>query len=227
MQRLQYFLCESAWDTGRLAARRLELLVAARAAAPHRSGALVVDDAMGREAGSAATPPTLTTLWTDERVYYPLHIQPYSPAEYIAEGTTAPGLRGRPDALVALVEGVRAMGIMFRAAVANCPQSECARLEEALRAAKVPYILALRPPDDFAGARSDAAHALDATDRMFGRGRPEAPADWAPIVRRLGDAREETWWAAERCAQTDEPPGARWSRPPTPWSSRPRTPGSW
>jgi hypothetical protein len=204
MQRLQYFLCESAWDAGRLAARRLELLVAARAAAPHRSGALVIDDALGREAGSAATPPTLTSLWADEQVHYPLHIQPYSPAEYIAEGTTDPSLRGRPDALVALVEGVRAMGSIFRAVVAKCPQSECARLEEALQAARVPYVLALQPSDDCSAARSDAAHALAPTDRMFRRGRLAAPSDWSPIVRRLGDGRDETWWAAERCAQTDE-----------------------
>ena len=42
VQRLQFFLSESRWDPGRVNARRLELLLADPATAPHEAGVLVI-----------------------------------------------------------------------------------------------------------------------------------------------------------------------------------------
>jgi len=44
VQRLQFFLSESRWDPDRVNARRLELLLADPATAPHGGGVLVIDD---------------------------------------------------------------------------------------------------------------------------------------------------------------------------------------
>jgi SRSO17 transposase len=44
VQRLQFFLPESRWDPERVNARRLELLLADPATAPHDAGVLVIDD---------------------------------------------------------------------------------------------------------------------------------------------------------------------------------------
>src|SRR2546427_9319779 len=43
VQRLQFFLSESRWDPERVNARRLELLAADPATAPHEAGVLVID----------------------------------------------------------------------------------------------------------------------------------------------------------------------------------------
>ena len=48
MQRLQFFLSESVWDPGMVNARRLELLRADPATAPHGGGVLVIDDSGDR-----------------------------------------------------------------------------------------------------------------------------------------------------------------------------------
>src|ERR1700752_728525 len=44
VQRLQFFLSESRWDPELVNARRLELLLADPATAPHAAGVLVIDD---------------------------------------------------------------------------------------------------------------------------------------------------------------------------------------
>src|SRR5271156_4639854 len=44
VQRLQFFLSESRWDADQVNSRRLELLLADPATAPHGGGVLVIDD---------------------------------------------------------------------------------------------------------------------------------------------------------------------------------------
>src|SRR5712691_618989 len=36
---------------------------------------------------------TVTTLWADERVYYPVHAEPYTPARHFAKGKSDPAFR--------------------------------------------------------------------------------------------------------------------------------------
>ena len=52
VQRLQFFLSESRWDPDRVSARRLELLRADPATAPHDAGVLVIDDSGDRKDGT-------------------------------------------------------------------------------------------------------------------------------------------------------------------------------
>src|SRR3954452_4610349 len=53
VQRLQFFLSESTWDYERINARRLELLLADPATAPHSGGVLAIDDSGDRKDGKA------------------------------------------------------------------------------------------------------------------------------------------------------------------------------
>jgi SRSO17 transposase len=87
VQRLQFFLPESRWDPERVNARRLELLLADPATAPHGGGVLVIADSgdrkdggktahaghqrLGRYGKTGNGEVTVTTVWADERVYYP------------------------------------------------------------------------------------------------------------------------------------------------------------
>ncbi|WP_329449480.1 transposase [Streptomyces sp. NBC_01724] len=62
VQRLQFFLSESTWDHERVNARRVELLLADPATAPHPGGVLVIDDSGDRKDG------TRTRRFADARV---------------------------------------------------------------------------------------------------------------------------------------------------------------
>src|SRR5258708_24029625 len=52
VQRLQFFLSESRWDADQVNSRRLELLLADPATAPHGGGVLVIDDSGDRKDGA-------------------------------------------------------------------------------------------------------------------------------------------------------------------------------
>src|SRR2546421_5871468 len=111
VQRLQFFLSESRWDPGQVNARRLELLRADPATAPHEAGVLVIDDSgdrkdgtktahvgrqwLGRDGKTDNGVVTVTTLWADGRVYCPGRAVPYTPARPFAKGEKGPGVRAQ------------------------------------------------------------------------------------------------------------------------------------
>lgn len=106
VQRLQFFLSESTWDHEQVNARRVALLLADSATAPHSGGVLVIDDSGDRKDGKATAHVgrqwlgrlgktdngivTVTTCWADENLYYPLHAVPYTPAHHFPAGKKDP-----------------------------------------------------------------------------------------------------------------------------------------
>jgi SRSO17 transposase len=62
VQRLQWFLSESTWDHEAVNQRRIGLLGADSATAPHAQGVLVIDDTGGRKDGSA-TAHVAASIW--------------------------------------------------------------------------------------------------------------------------------------------------------------------
>src|SRR4051812_42027712 len=89
VQRLQWFLTESAWDHQQVNAQRVQLLCEDPATAPHDAGVLVIDDTGDRKDGSATAHVArqylqylgsvgktgngivaVTSLWADERCYW-------------------------------------------------------------------------------------------------------------------------------------------------------------
>src|SRR6059058_4835413 len=129
VQRLQFFLSESRWDPERVNARRLELLLADPATAPHGGGVLVIDDSGDRKDGTATAHVghqwlgrygktdngvvTVTTVWADERLYYPVHAVPYTPARHFAKGKNDPAFRTKLAIGADLAIKARAVGFAF------------------------------------------------------------------------------------------------------------------
>jgi hypothetical protein len=212
VQRLQWFLSESTWDHQQVNERRVRLLCQDPATAPNDRGVLVIDDTGDRKDGTATAHVArqylgsvgkidngivaVTSLWADERCYWPVHAVPYTPASRLAAGKRDPGFRTKPQLAVELVEAARQAGIRFRAVVADCFYGDNPGFTEALGAAKVPFVLALKPrkgtwaPAEVAHTPTEAAGELDWQG-------PGKPGRWRRIQRRFRDGHTETWWAAD------------------------------
>ncbi|MEU8874457.1 hypothetical protein AB0D24_25570 [Streptomyces javensis] len=63
---------------------------------------------------------TVTTVWADGRVYYPLHATPYTPAHHFARGRSDPAFRTKPQLAAALAARGKEAGFGCRAVVADC-----------------------------------------------------------------------------------------------------------
>jgi SRSO17 transposase len=207
VQRLQWFLSESPWDVTVVNAQRLALLLGTPAMAPHAQGVLLVEDTEDRKAGTQTAHVArqyleidngivaVTTVWADERVYYPLHLQPYTPARRLPRGKADPAFRTKPQRATALIDAAVAAGVTFRTIMADCFYGDHEGFVEALDPADRPNVLSLKPRK---GAWAPAAAYTPeeaAQDRPW-RG-PAAPGNWSRIVRRFRDQHQETWWAAE------------------------------
>ena len=212
VQRLQFFLSESTWDAEQINDRRLKLIRADPATAPHDQGVLVIDDSGDRKDGTATAHVgrqwlgrlgktdngivTVTTVWTDGRIYYPLHAQPYTPAHHFGHGRADPGFRTKPQISAALAARGKEAGFACRAVVADCAYLVSDDWYLALREAELPYVVALKPHRgtwaraDEPHTPIDAAQALTWTDS-------DHPGDWTPVERSFGDGHTETWWAAD------------------------------
>jgi hypothetical protein len=211
-QRLQFFLSESGWDAQSVNARRLQLLWEDSATKAHEDGVLVIDETGDRKDGKKTAHVahqylssvgrvangivSVSSVWADESIYYPLHIEPYEPAERLPGGRADAAFRTKPQIGVDLVDRAREAHIPFRAVVADSVYGESPNFEGELWKAKVPYVLSLRPHKG-RWAEVEAAHTpQEATQRLRWNG-PEDPGEWKAILRRFRDGHEERWWATE------------------------------
>src|SRR5208282_1359864 len=208
---LQFFLSESVWEPEAVNARRLELLRADPATAPHGGGVLVIDDSGDRKDGTKTAHVgrqylgrygktgngvvTVTTVRADERVYYPVHAVPYTPARYFAKGKNDPEFRTRLQIGADLAVRARAAGFAFRAVVADSAYGDQDGFRGELAEAGLPFVMALRPHRG-TWARAADAHTPVEAARALARGGPEDPGDWHPVTRTFRDGHAETWRAA-------------------------------
>jgi SRSO17 transposase len=214
VQRLQFFLSESGWDAEAVNARRLELLMADAATAPHEQGVLVVDDSGDRKDGHATAHVArqylgsvgktdngivvVSTLWADQRVYYPLHVAAYTPAGRLPAGRNDPGFATKPQLAAELIRRAVAAGVGFAAVVADSfyGPSQTDTLIDALGRAGLPYVLALQPHKG-TWAPADAAHTPVEAAQEVGWRSQRRPGGWQRVTRRFRDGHTETWWAAD------------------------------
>jgi SRSO17 transposase len=212
VQRLQFFLSESSWDTEAVNARRLALLLADPATAPHVEGVLVIDDTGDRKAGTHTAHVArqwlgsigkvdngivaVSSLWADERVYYPLHVRPYTPGSRLALGKKDPAFHTKPQLALELIKAALAAGVPFRAVVADCAYGENETFEAGLWAANLPYVVGLKPSKG-AWAKVGAPHTPEDAARQLRWGGPTDPGDWTAVERHFRDGHTETWWAAD------------------------------
>lgn len=160
-RRLHHFLHDAPWDGGALNRRRLEVWQAHPALGPHTNGGLIIDETGDRKRGHgialAATQyigklghttngvVSVTSHWADGTRHVPLGGRPYCPARRLPLGMADPAFRTKPELAWDLIEEAHAAGVPFRVVVADCVYGENPKLEDRLYAAKIRYVLALRP----------------------------------------------------------------------------------
>jgi SRSO17 transposase len=212
VQRLQWFLSESGWDHEVVNEQRVQRLCEDPATAPHDGGALVIDDTGDRKDGTATAHVArqylgsvgkidngivaVTSLWADARCYWPVHAMPYTPAARLPGGEQDPGFKTKPLLAVELVQAAQQAGIRFRAVVADCAYGDNPGFTQALGAAGVPFVLALKPRKG-TWAPADQAHTPTEAARELGWRNPSSPGRWRRVVRRFRDGHTQTWWAAD------------------------------
>src|SRR6266516_4364584 len=162
VQRLQFFLSESRWEPEKVNARRLELLAADPATAPHEGGVLVIDDSgdrkdgtktahvghqwLGRYGKTDSGVVTVTTLWADERLYYPVHAVPYTPARHFAKRKNDPAFRTKLAIGADLAIKAEEAGFVFRAVVADCASGDKDVFRAELAEPGLPFVMPIQPP---------------------------------------------------------------------------------
>jgi hypothetical protein len=214
VQRLQFFLSESPWEHERINARRLERLLGDPRTAAHAGGVLVIDDSGDRKDGTATAHVgrqwlgrygktdngvvTVTTLWADERLYYPLHAVPYTPARHFPKGRSDPGFATKLQIAAALARRATEAGVHFRAVAADCAYGDQDGFRGELATAGLPFVMALKRRRGTWAYGPDARTPVDAARELAWRG-PGRPGDWTAVTRTFRDGHTTTWWAADAC----------------------------
>jgi SRSO17 transposase len=211
-QKLQWFLSESDWDEREVQAERLTLLREDAATAPSSDGVLVIDETGDRKDGHHTAHVgrqylanlgkidngvvSVTSLWADERVYYPVDVEPYTPAHHFTKGKKDPQFRTKLKLAVELVRRAVQAHMPFRAVVADSFYGEDRGVKQGLRALSVGYVLALKPshawwhPQGAIGSFQEAAQAA-------GWKSPERAGKWVKVTRTFRDGSSQDWWALE------------------------------
>src|SRR6266567_7100632 len=211
-QKLQWFLSESTWDERQVQAERLTLLREDPATAPSTDGVLVIDETGDRKDGQHPAHVgrqylanlgkidngvvSVTSLWADESVYYPVDVEPYTPAHHFEKGKKDPQFRTKLKIAVELVRRAVQAHLPFRAVVADSFYGEDRGVKGGLRALGVGYVLALKPshawwhPIRAIGSFQEAAQAARWQSA-------ERPGRWVKITRTFRDGSSQDWWALE------------------------------
>jgi SRSO17 transposase len=213
-QRLQWFLSESTWSPEVLHQRRISLLLQDPRTAPTQDGVLALDETGDRKWGTKTAHVgrqylgslgktdsgvvSVTSLWADERVYYPLHVEPYTPAHWLQRGKQDPAFRTKPKIAGELVERALLLGIPFRAVVADSLYGEHRALKAELRRFGVGFVLALKPSHDWWHKIEEIGSVREAAQAEGARWKStEEPGAWSAVERRFRDGHTEQWWAWE------------------------------
>ena len=211
-QKLQWFLSESSWDERAVQAERLKLLREDPTTAPTPDGVLVIDETGDRKDGHHTAHVgrqylanlgkidngvvSVSSLWADERVYYPVDVEPYTPAHHFPKGKEDPQFRTKLAIAVELVRRAVQAQMPFRAVVADSFYGEDRGVKGGLRELGVGYVLALKPSHEWwhpiraIGSFQEAARA--------GRWKSEErPGKWVQVTRTFRDGSTQQWWALE------------------------------
>jgi SRSO17 transposase len=195
-QALHHFLHDAPWDADALNRRRLECWQAHPYLGPHAGGVLIVDETgdpkrghrivlaaqqyLGKLGHVANGVVAVTSHWADGSRHVPLGVKAYRPASRLPKGRKDPDFHTKPALAWQLIAEARAGGIPFRLVVADSIYGENADLEAKLFAAKIPYIMGLKPshgtwqlvedpdhPPAFTPAEAAARLPLDAWQRTI------------------------------------------------------------
>src|SRR5215216_6728759 len=214
-QSLQWFLTESSWDPEQINRRRVELMLEDSQTAPQKGGALVIDETGDRKDGKATAHVgkqylggigkvdngvvSVSSLYADERLYYPLAVEPYTPEHHFQGGRKDPQFRTKPQIAWELVEGALEMELPFRAVVADSLYGENTDFCETLLEANIPFVMALGPSYAWWAPPEQVGNVWEAAlvSTVSSWGGPEQAGDWVGLERSFRDGRVQQWWALE------------------------------
>jgi len=215
VQSLQWFVSESDWDQEALNTRRLALLQEEPQTAPDSQGVLVIDETGDRKAGTKTAHVgrqylanvgkvdngvvSVTSLWADARIYYPLSFEPYTPAHWFPKGKSDPTFRTKPQIALELVGKALQSGVPFRAVVADSVYGENEAFRCGLDKGKVGYVLALKPSHAWWHQEGTLGSLGEAAQAAAWKG-AQQPGDWSKVVRTFRDEHQEDWWVLEVAA---------------------------
>lgn len=198
---MQWFLSESGWDAREVNRRRLELLFDAATTTPEENGVLVIDEHGDRKWGKHTAHVgrqwlanigktdngvvSVSSLWADEKVYWPHDFEPYTPAHHFAGGKADPEFRTKLKIAAQLVEGALAEGMNFGAVVADSFYGEDDAFKRKLEELDVGYVLALKPSHAWWHRESEIGSpweaALAASEASWEGA--QKPGDWVKVLR--------------------------------------------
>ena len=211
-QSLQWFLSESRWDYEQINRRRVELLLEDPTTAPNDRGALVIDETGDRKDGKKTAHVgrqylssigkidngvvSVSSLWADERVYYPLEVEPYTPGHHFQGGKEDPRFRTKPQVALELVEAAVEGDIPFRAVVADILYGEHRGFRKGLEKKRTPYVLALKPSYAWYRPITEPG-TVEEVARVASWEGPDDPGEWVKLSRTFRDGHTEEWWTLE------------------------------
>jgi hypothetical protein len=211
-QSLQWFLSESGWDHKEVNERRLQVLFTDGATVPKDDGVLVIDEHGDRKWGKHTAHVgkqwlgnigktengvvSVSSLWADEGVYYPLEVEPYTPKHHFKGGTSDPRFRTKLKIASQLVERSVKTGVAFRAVVADSFYGEDEDFKQVLSGLGVGYVLALKESHSWLH-KEGTMGALWEAALAAGWKNAEEPGQWTEVVPTFRDGHQESWWALE------------------------------
>lgn len=214
-QSLQWFLSESSWDPDAVNRQRLALLCAEPRTAPRADGVLVIDEHGDRKWGTKTAHVarqylanlgkidsgvvSVTSLYADAGLYYPLHVKPYTPAQHFAAGKEDSAFRTKLQLALELLDAATKTGITCRAVVADCFYGDDAGFRAGLEERHLGYVMALKPSHRWWHRRGDVG-SLQQAAAAAGWTDAQHPGTWVRVVRAFRDGHTEEWWALEVCA---------------------------
>jgi SRSO17 transposase len=215
-QSLQWFLSESGWDAEQVNRRRVELMLKdPKNSAPSADGVLVIDEHGDRKWGkhtahvgrqwlanigkTESGVVSVTSLLADEKLYWPLDLEPYTPAHHFDGGKADPKFRTKLKIASELVErATLEEGIPFRAVVADSFYGEDEAFKSSLEELEVGYVLALKPSHAWWHRVGEIGSPWEAALAASEAWENERHAgDWVKVIRRFRDGHKEVWWALE------------------------------
>jgi SRSO17 transposase len=139
---------------------------------------------------------SVSSLWADEHLYYPLEVVPYTPAHHFPQGKADPHFRTKLAMGQELVARAMTAGIPFRAVVADSFYGEDHGFQQGLRELGVGYVRALKPSHAWWHLSGTIGSLQEATAAAGWKG-PQEPGAWVQSARSFRDGHTETWWALE------------------------------
>jgi SRSO17 transposase len=204
-QSLQWFLSESNWDEAALNERRRALIRQTPALAPNAEGVLILDETgdlkdgthtahvgrqyLGNVGKIGQGVVSVSSLWADEQVYYPLEVIPYTPSDWFARGKKDPAFRTKLTIAIDLVKQAVAWQWPFKAVVADSFYGEDATVREYLHERGIGFVMALKPSHSWWHFRGELGSLKEIA---------QLPNQaWTAVERTFRDGHRERWWALE------------------------------